>query len=348
MDRKHTCQVSKKLLVNFSVVLSAALIILLSAEIFVRCFKILERRYDSVFSRVNSVVVPSHNRELRYTLKPYFRGRIKSRRSEHSDTVYNINSLGLRGEEPQRGGNIINIVVIGDSMSFGLGVPEEFLYTYILKTGLHIWARRDLPGYEFEVYNCSVPGYNSEQEFLFCRKIVDRVKPEIILWQYCYNDILEPMEYALGNLIWNFGQRFPSHLLFMLNMFIHKDKKIEKIGYERAFRAIGKMEEMAKEINAYFITFIVPSAQEVDHLGEDVYRKEVSMLRAIPDSYYIDVLSGFKNLSSRDVMLHLKDDHLNPRGHRVVAGVLIHKIIPLLRRKNFSFKVKRGCYESVF
>ena len=193
---------------------------LLLAEVGVRKGKVLERRFGCILSRVNSIVIPSSNASLGYVLKANFRGHIRPKESETSKTIYHINSWGLRGDEPKIGKNIVNIVVIGDSMSFGLGVDEGFVYSNILKTKLNRWAEENGRDEEYEVYNCSVPGYNSEQEYLFCKDIVEKTNPKIIIWQYCYNDILGPMRYAFGNLIWHFEQRFPSHLLLLLKIIL--------------------------------------------------------------------------------------------------------------------------------
>lgn len=86
-------------------------------------------------------------------------------------------------------------IVIGDSTTDGSGVPRAERYYTALS--------RDL-GYE--VWAFSAPGWGTLQEFLALDREIDRVKPQLIVWQTCANDFwnndweLERGNYALNNL----------------------------------------------------------------------------------------------------------------------------------------------------
>jgi hypothetical protein len=86
---------------------------------------------------------------------------------------YQINSLGLRGRETgyQKPKDIFRIVVVGDSRTFGWGVPIEKHFTTLLE------------GYfkGVEVINLGVSGYGVDQELLRLRQEGFRFEPDLVI-----------------------------------------------------------------------------------------------------------------------------------------------------------------------
>ncbi|MEE9543782.1 MAG: SGNH/GDSL hydrolase family protein, partial [Thermodesulfobacteriota bacterium] len=283
----------------------------------------------------------SDNEHIKYTLIPNFKDKIKSRHNENYDTTYSINSLGLRGSEPKRKKDAINIVVVGDSISFGLGLEGDYVYPVVLEKKLNSWAEQNNLSLDFEVYNCSVPGYNSEQEYFFCKNLVEATKPTIVIWQVYYNDIYPPMQYAMGNLIYNFEQKFPSHLLFLLNSYLYRNKIHNKIGPEGVYTSLKSMAEITSNIDAKFVTFIAPAAFELKNL--DKLKKDsvgfVKLLKRAP-SEYIDIISAFNGFSKEDIQVRPKDGHWNRIGHELVADKLAKRVIRHMKRKRNTYESK--------
>ena len=235
----------------------------------------------------------------------------------------------------------INIVVVGDSVSFGLGVEDEYVYPTVLEKKLNSWAEKNNVPVDFEVYNCSVPGYNSEQEYFFCKNIIEATKPKIVIWQIFYNDTGPPMQYAMGNLVWNFEQSFPSHLLFLLNAFLYKNKSFDDIGPKGVITALKSMAEITSSMDATFLTYLAPAATEIDYL--DKLKKDTidfaSLLRSAP-SEYIDIISAFNGYSTKDIQVRPNDDHWNRRGHELVADKLAKRVISLMERRRYKDGLK--------
>jgi lysophospholipase L1-like esterase len=307
--------------------MGAILLVLGFAEGVLRATKYLDRKYDHLFSQVNSLVIPSDNNQIGYTLKLGFQGALIPRHHEEPGVVYHINSLGLRGEEPQQKSNMRKIIVVGDSMTFGLGLEEHEVYPYLLKQNLNAWASQNNSAVYYEVYNCGVPGYNAEQEYHFGKMMVAQIQPDMILWQYYFNDSFGPMHYALGNLIWEFEQTFPSHLMFLVNTVLHKQKDPrEIIGYAGVRKALQGMSKVTSDASVTFVTFIVPSALQIEQTTKEDYPIEQEILRNA-SGVYIDVISAFEGMTKHDVMVRENDDHLNALGHQILADALAEFLI---------------------
>jgi hypothetical protein len=95
-------------------------------------------------------------------------------RADRSNATESINSLGLRGSrevEYARKDGTKRAVVIGDSFTFGLGVPDDATYCARLE------AR--VPG--VEVINMGVNGYGTDQQFLQWQREGTKFDPDLVL-----------------------------------------------------------------------------------------------------------------------------------------------------------------------
>jgi len=89
------------------------------------------------------------------------------------DIAYKINSKGIRDEETpyEKPEGVFRIVIVGDSRTFGYGVPIEKHFTYLLE------------GYfdQLEVINLGVSGYGIDQELLFLRREGFKYQPDLVI-----------------------------------------------------------------------------------------------------------------------------------------------------------------------
>jgi len=93
------------------------------------------------------------------------------------------NSAGFRTKEVQPGNaDEYRIMLLGDSMMFGVGVEESDMISSLLED-------HGEPG--LSVYNYSVSGYNTVQELIVAKEHVDSLKPDhIILGFFIANDLI--------------------------------------------------------------------------------------------------------------------------------------------------------------
>jgi len=78
------------------------------------------------------------------------------------------------------------ILVVGDSVTFGLFVEREEVYTERLES---LWAANG-PG--VEVLNAGVNGYTPYTEWQYYREFLRRFQADLVIVAFCMNDIVNP------------------------------------------------------------------------------------------------------------------------------------------------------------
>jgi hypothetical protein len=99
-----------------------------------------------------------------------------------------VNELGLRGPEtPAEKGGAFRILVLGDSVAYGEGVPASGTFPALLEGRL-----RDVPG-GIEVLNGAVRGYTAWNELAWFRERGARLRPDLVFVAACLNDVVDPL-----------------------------------------------------------------------------------------------------------------------------------------------------------
>jgi hypothetical protein len=100
------------------------------------------------------------------------------------------NSLGFREREisPIKASGAIRIAVIGDSFSFGQGIPVEDRFSNRMEEALN------QTGTGFEVLNFSLPGRTTRHELRTLEEVVLPLDPDFILVQWLPNDFETPAD----------------------------------------------------------------------------------------------------------------------------------------------------------
>jgi hypothetical protein len=133
---------------------------------------------------------------LGYTMRPGYVGR---QRSREYNVKIRTNSFGLRGGEPDTSRTRRNILILGDSFTFGHGVAEEQTYAGRLQAQLDSVQ----PGV-YQVINAGVMGYDNVQELRYLERCCPVFQPVIVVLSvYPANDLLDnllPEEVRAQNL----------------------------------------------------------------------------------------------------------------------------------------------------
>lgn len=99
-----------------------------------------------------------------------------------------INSLGLRDVERQRTKPAMThrILVLGDSITFGWGVPFEKTFCQVLEKSLN--ADSPIPGSRIEVLNAGVGNLNTAMEVAYFKNEGLSLQPDLVLLAWFIND----------------------------------------------------------------------------------------------------------------------------------------------------------------
>ena len=132
----------------------------------------------------NPINIAIADDDLKGRLRPNLKYRQKSREYE---IVISTNGQGFRGNQTFQppSTHVFRIIVLGDSFTFGLGVPFENTYSKKLEKLLRDNVTKDI-----EILNLGVPGYTTAQELLLFKKF-RHLGPDLIILGFLAVGVLE-------------------------------------------------------------------------------------------------------------------------------------------------------------
>lgn len=186
-DKMPTVTRSKNILFNMIALLLGILVFWILGEIGIRI----------IYPRAIPEVYPAMYMNDPYTgyrLKPNFTG---VHRHRDFTVTYSINSSGMRDynhpiHKPQ---GTYRIMVLGDSFTFGVGVPMEGTYPKVLErllNGQNTTKR-------FEVINTGVPGYGTDQEYNYFVHEGIAYQPDMVIIGFLGMNNVDRVEYGWQN-----------------------------------------------------------------------------------------------------------------------------------------------------
>lgn len=288
-----------------------------------------------------------------YTLRPGFRGRQIARTGEF-DVPVEVDARGLRGHAhtaPARPA----VLALGDSMTFGEGVPVERAYAAVLEREAGL-----------RVYNAGVPGYGSPQMVGRLKRFLPQLRPDVVLmtlsptWdrQRCATPFLYKEGFIVaqayadrlvlsGDNLYLAEVRWPvigpatahakrASVLMRLALpalgnaarsFRRKPEPLPSPrSYEPSARAVDEARHIAERAGARFLAVLIDSqgpgyARDREVLSQRLAARGVPFLA-------LDSLPGIEWKE-----LHYpKDGHWNAAGHEAVGRALAPRVRSLLRQ----------------
>lgn len=156
----------KPMMVNLLVLIGTLILFFAAFELATRAFYGTHLAYEN-------------DDELYWKLKPSQTGfPTSSSLRDYAMPQARINSDGFRGEELNLSG--CNLMVLGDSFTFGQGVMDNETYPYILG---------GLLGDGFEVINAGVSGWGLFQENILFKRIHEKYDPDIVILMLISDDL---------------------------------------------------------------------------------------------------------------------------------------------------------------
>ena len=341
----HSSSRLKRWAVNLSLAVISVIVFLVIAEVVLRIFDPNLYYKSQYFPQNRDIDFPEFYKkdsQLFWRFRPDT--HIDSR--QFSTLTYDINSRGLRGPEIEPTDTKTRVLALGNSCTFGWGIPYRDIFTSVLQQQLNASAGGDF----YQVINAGIPGYSSFQGKRFLPQLMD-LHPSAVLIMFGWND-----HFPAGHKIRDSQQRVPpgvilslQNLLSRLKLYQFMRKTLLSVTEDRQELRLDDIsltrrvtrQEMGENLRE-MIQFtrnqgampilLIPPVASVDiyfhggnspfHKLHQSYQNEIRKIAVLSNTRLIDLQAVF------DEHNDLYDDaaadpiHFNALGHEVAATTL--------------------------
>ena len=247
------------------------------------------------------------------------------------------------------------MLLIGDSIAFGSGVPYEMSFARLLEANLTKGSSTSVA-----VWNAGVPGYNTGQEAAMLEKVGKLIRPQLVIVEFCLNDYLEPPRLTAGGTLDATSSDQPSgfslrSLLFRSRALVFVKEKFKEIeqyrpewfpvwahyihyvqerpGWQRAKEALARIGATSKRLNAHLLVVIFPVEQQL-RIGDRAAQNDLIRFTQAHDIETLDLYDSFRARWREGLyvdywpQVKIVDKlHPNKRGHDLAARQISDRIL---------------------
>jgi len=322
---------------NVALVLAALLVALLGAELACRLFVAAGWSRPSLRGRIAP--------ELPYAAR-LVRSDDPKLYIENDPAGPEVNRDGFRGPDVAREKppGTFRIIVLGDSVTFGLGVPTE--ETFTARLGASLAAKRSPNDPRYEVLNFGVSGYGTAQEIHLLEVKGLAYHPDLVLLVYIVNDPLGPELLALSLREVAELERRPlnvaAHHSELLGLVLDRIGLLRQTGrteatYDAAYRnpqawagvtdGLAELARLGREHDFRVAVVVFPLLYDFAHYPCARYHEQVRDAVARVGVPFLDLRFELPLREATGYRLNVLDDtHPNARGH-ADAAVAIERFL---------------------
>jgi lysophospholipase L1-like esterase len=318
-------------------------------------------RVTDAVPEVESPLSGSHQSDayLGWSGKPNL--RLRFRRPEFNALVQH-DAEGWRQPEPPRpSAPTSNILVLGDSFTWGWGVSQGQVFTDLLQAALPATVA---------VYNRGVPGFGTAQEYLVLQRELAARTYDAVVLMFCINDLsdnlssrqgrrpyfelvdgtLRPRNQPARPVINPVGQFLREHsrayayAQFQVELLKRRfsgeanDEREYRTapavdfrdvpGYAVTARLLGEMQRLSRQHGARFLLVYIPHGGEIEIDTPFPYVRSIhEMVNDIARRDGIPLLDlslpFHQHAKAGERLSYAIDGHWSPAGHRVAAAALL-------------------------
>lgn len=248
---------------------------------------------------------------------------------------YQINSKGFRGKEftDQKNPGVFRILAIGDSITFGLFIPEEKTYFKLLEEKLN----QTFAPLKFEVISVGIPGYTSYQGRQLLEKELLAYSPDAVIAYFGGNNefsrsFYTDREYAA---LMNSSLEKLSKKIYAVNLLASTIKRLMPADNDKSKQTklrvpptdfSDDLVEIAKftaQSNIALILVIPPHSTKNEPIAEEYS----SLVRTFKGALSLaDIDEAFKQQGA-DALFASDNVHPNEAGHQVIAEKIYEIIV---------------------
>jgi lysophospholipase L1-like esterase len=259
-----------------------------------------------------------------------------------------INSAGFRGPEVEAGNlqRRIRVLVLGDSVVFGWGAPQNEIFPIRLQSMLE----RVIP--EAQVIPAGVGSWNTRTEYEYLRSTGVHVGPKMIILLITAND-LEPKRSGWTDIrksllfpsdtpevaahkMWKAAVA-KSYLMGYVQYLLKRHRlarqeseaSMNLVHWEDARQALDGMVQLSRDIGASLIIFLYGSTDTIEN--NSVLRLYRDHLKAKGLDYLALPAELFTDRRLRNSVV---DGHPNSDGHAIIAERMYEHLLPIIQKLN--------------
>jgi lysophospholipase L1-like esterase len=237
------------------------------------------------------------------------------------------NDWGLRGGPvAPRQGDTRRILVLGDSITLGWGVPEEDVLTSRLQKMF------DADGEKVEVLNAGVGNYNAERYIDWFLSDLYRLEPTDIVVHYFLRGA-ETLESGGGNIllrnselavmVWIAANRLLSKTGELSLLEHYKEVYApDQPGWIKAQESLAKLADYAKAHNIRLYFAMMPDIHNLKDYQFGFIHDVMKKVAATDGYTFVDLLPAFGALAPEQIWAMPGDPHPNALGHKLMAETL--------------------------
>jgi lysophospholipase L1-like esterase len=258
------------------------------------------------------------------------------------EVAIRTNSLGMRGPELARPRDpaCVRIGVLGDSVAFGIGLPLESVWSSVVLR--EIGAAR--PGERFELANCAVSGYSSQDEACVLESKLLPLDPDLVIVGYFLNDPepepLQPLQNYFHDPEW--WQH--SDILRRLAQ-LRRKLAVQRLGggdvwryyhapegepWKGARAALERMAELARPRGVHVLLIVTPVLSPLEHWSEYPYASIHAQVCALARGLgwqALDLLEALGRSGLEPPQLRLDESHPNARGSEIIGRAIAAELL---------------------
>ena len=265
---------------------------------------------------------------------------------------YRTNAAGFRHHDvwpPRMDDQVVRILFLGDSYTFGCAVEEAAPYPFRVEAELR---QRSV---DAVVINTGVPGYNTEQESARLPSLLERYRPRVCVVGYVVNDAepivivpLPPREVYRHCSSWLFEDSKPA-LNWLAQLMVDdrplfannklQDNPYDLAGYlpgspkwPAARAALAAMHRLCQTQGVLMLVAMLPDFTRAfdDTYAVAAIHEHVVAAGAAEGFPVLDIFPLVRGLDSRKLSVPA-DGHPNADGQRVLGEVIAERVLELLR-----------------
>ena len=244
-----------------------------------------------------------------------------------------INSVGMRDYEYpfEKNESTSRILVLGDSQTFGWGVPFDETYPKVLNRMLNSIVPTPQVK-EYEVINLGVGNYNTAQELLLLKHVGLNFQPDIVILGFFVNDAEPTPElksiFLLENsylcvFLWSSFEILSIRLGYKADFITYYNNLYFSTNpdFNDWLKAIATFSKLSKQINFDFLVVLLPDLHDLsNHYPFRVISEKVVNACKRNGIEYLDLFNVFKGYSpEKSLWVSPMDSHYNGKAHKMVA-----------------------------